>query len=63
MRSFPHHGGFKMADNSGGIGLMGVLIGAIIVIGVGFFFYRGMAGDTGGTNIKIEAPAVPVVPK
>ncbi len=52
-----------MADNSGGIGLAGVLIGAIIVIGVGFFFYRGMAGDTGGPDITIQAPAVPVTPK
>jgi hypothetical protein len=52
-----------MADNSGGIGLVGVLIGALIVIGVGFFFYRGMASDTAGPDIKIEAPAVPAAPK
>jgi hypothetical protein len=52
-----------MADNSGGIGLVGVLIGAIIVVGVGFFFYRGMATDSGGPDITIQAPAVPAAPK
>jgi hypothetical protein len=48
-----------MADNSGGIGLVGVLIGAVIVIGVAFFFFRGMGTDSAGPDINIEAPSVP----
>lgn len=49
-----------MADNSGGIGLMGVIIGAIIVIAVGFFVLRGMNGSgDSGPDINIEAPSTP----
>lgn len=49
-----------MADNSGGIGLMGVIIGAAIVIAVGFFVFRGMDGGGGsGPDINIEAPSAP----
>lgn len=51
-----------MADNSGGIGLVGVLIGAVIVIGVAFFFFRGMDGGDAGPDIKIEAPSAPMAP-
>jgi hypothetical protein len=51
-----------MADNSGGIGLVGVLIGAVIVIGVAFFFFRGMEGGDAGPDINIEAPSAPSVP-
>ena len=48
-----------MADrDSGGIGIVGVIIGAIIVIGVAFFFFRGTdGGDAGGPDVNIEAPA------
>ncbi len=49
-----------MAENSGGIGLAGVLIGAIIVIGVAFFVFRGMdSGDAGAPDVNIEAPSAP----
>jgi hypothetical protein len=51
-----------MADNSGGIGLVGVLIGAIIVIGVAFFFFRGMDGGDAGPSVTIEAPSAPAAP-
>jgi hypothetical protein len=52
-----------MADNSGGIGIAGVLIGAIIVIGVAFFIFRGMdGGDAGGPDVTIEAPSAPSAP-
>jgi hypothetical protein len=48
-----------MADNSGGVGLLGVLIGAALVVVVGFFVFRGMDGGDSGPNISIEAPSVP----
>jgi hypothetical protein len=51
-----------MADNSGGIGLVGVVIGAIIVIGVAFFFFRGMEGGDAGPDVTIEAPSAPAAP-
>ncbi len=36
-----------MADNSGGIGILGVVIGAVIVLGIGFFFLNGnFSGST-----------------
>jgi hypothetical protein len=49
-----------MADNSGGVGVLGVLVGAILVVlvGVGVLFATGHLGG-GGSNtaaIKIEAP-------
>lgn len=50
-----------MADNSGGIGLMGVIIGAVLVIAVAFFVFRGMDGGGGGDapDVNIEAPSAP----
>ena len=46
-----------MADNSGGIGLMGVLIGAllVLVIGVGALYATGNLGNKSST-VKIELP-------
>lgn len=48
-----------MADNSGGIGILGVVIGAAIVIALGFFLLNGNF-NTGGTksvNLNINPPA------
>jgi hypothetical protein len=50
-----------MADNSGGVGVLGVLVGAILVVmvGVGVLFATGQIGGGGGSNsatLKIEAP-------
>lgn len=49
-----------MADNSGGVGVLGVLVGALLVVlvGVGVLFATGKIGNSGsGTaSIKIEAP-------
>lgn len=46
-----------MADNSGGIGLMGVLVGALIVlvIGGGALYATGNLGNKTST-VKIELP-------
>jgi hypothetical protein len=50
----------NMADNSGGVGVLGVLVGAILVVmvGVGVLFATGHLGDRGSNTaaIKIEAP-------
>lgn len=49
-----------MANNSGGIGLVGVIIGAIIVIGVAFFLFRGMdGGGDSAPDVNIETPSTP----
>jgi hypothetical protein len=53
-----------MADNggSGGMGVLGVLVGALIVIVVGgaILFATGMIGGTGTrtTDVKIELPKI-----
>jgi hypothetical protein len=50
----------KMADNSsGGIGIMGVLIGALLVIAVGggLLYATGNLGNSSST-IKVELPKV-----
>ena len=46
-----------MADNSGGIGVMGVLVGALIVIavGAGLLFATGTIGSKSST-VKVELP-------
>ena len=50
-----------MADNGGGIGVMGVLVGAIIVIvvGAGLLYATGTIGPNAST-LKIELPKVTV---
>lgn len=51
-----------MADNSssGGMGLLGVIIGAAIVVGIAFFFMGGGIGTKPGTtNITVTAPSAP----
>ena len=51
-----------MADGgSGGIGLLGVIVGAVIVVGIGFFFLQGgMKGKApSGPSVTITAPAAP----
>jgi hypothetical protein len=56
-----------MADNgSGGVGVLGVLVGALIVVlvGGGIMFATGMIGsNSGSTNVKIEMPKAPELPK
>jgi hypothetical protein len=57
-----------MADNgSGGIGVLGVLVGALVVVLVagGILFATGHIGGGGGskTAVTIEAPKMPSAPK
>lgn len=50
-----------MADNSsGGIGVLGVLIGALIVIvvGGGILFATGTVGGSNTSTLKVELPKV-----
>lgn len=50
-----------MAENSGGIGVLGVLIGALIVVIVGgaLLFGTGMIGSgSKTTEVKVELPKV-----
>jgi hypothetical protein len=50
-----------MAENSGGIGVMGVLVGALIVgvVGTGLLFATGTIGSNTST-VKLELPKVTV---
>ena len=50
-----------MADGSGGTGLLGVIIGAIIVIGLGYFFLGDRIGIRAppDVNVKDVAPPTP----
>jgi hypothetical protein len=49
----------EMADNSGGIGLMGVLVGALIVVIIGgaLLFGTGHLGQN-TSSVKIELPKI-----
>lgn len=48
-----------MADNSGGVGLLGVIIGAAIVVALGFFLLNGNfnGGGTKSVNLTVTPPA------
>jgi hypothetical protein len=47
-------------NGSGGIGLLGVVIGALIVVALGYFFLANRATGPGtSTTVRIEAPKVP----
>ena len=48
-----------MADNSAGIGVMGVLVGALIVIVVGAgIFATGTIGGSKSTTVTLELPKI-----
>jgi len=48
-----------MADGSGGVGVLGVLVGALLVVmvGVGVLFATGNLGSNSST-VKIEVPKI-----
>ncbi|NLH80563.1 MAG: hypothetical protein GX458_06945 [Phyllobacteriaceae bacterium] len=47
-----------MSESSGGAtGLLGVLLGAFIVVGLGFFFLTG-GGHGDKVNVRVEPPAI-----
>jgi hypothetical protein len=50
----------EMADNSGGIGLAGVLIGAllVVVIGGGLLMMSGAFGKRDAPSVSIQLPKV-----
>jgi len=50
-----------MADGSGSgsTGILGVIIGAVLVIGIGFFFLNGGFGGGGKTiDVNVKTPSV-----
>ena len=48
-----------MADSSGGIGILGVIVGAAIVLILGFFLFNGMpGGNSKSVDVTIKPPAV-----
>lgn len=54
-----------MADNNGGgaTGILGVLIGALLVVGIGYFVFVGSGAKPGPTtSVTIEAPKAPAAP-
>ena len=49
-------------NNSGGVGILGVIVGAVLVIGIMYFVFGEQMGfrNTGPTTtIKVEAPKIP----
>jgi hypothetical protein len=48
-----------MADSSGGIGILGVIVGAAIVLVLGFLLLNGnFSGGTKSVDVNIKPPAV-----
>lgn len=45
-----------MADSSGGIGIIGVIVGVAIVLLVGFFLLNGNMGNSKSVDINIKPP-------
>ena len=51
--------------NDSGMGIIGVVIGAVLVIAVILFAFGdrlGLRGGGGNTTVKVEAPSAPKVP-
>ena len=53
-------GDFFMADNSGGMGLAGVLIGALLVVVIGgaLLMMTGVIGGQNTSRVSIELPKI-----
>jgi hypothetical protein len=49
-----------MADNSGGIGIAGVLIGALLVVVIGgaLLMMTGVIGNQNSSRVSIELPKI-----
>lgn len=48
----------QLADSSGGIGILGVIIGAVIVAALGYFLLSGtFTGGTKSVDVNIKPPA------
>ena len=45
-----------MADSSGGIGILGVIIGVALVLIVGFFIFNGNMGNSKSVDVNIKSP-------
>jgi hypothetical protein len=47
-----------MSESSGGIGILGVIVGAAIVVILGFFLFNGMPGSGNkSVDVTIKPPA------
>ena len=49
-------------NDSGGIGILGVIVGAILVLGIVYFAFGdrlGIRGPTSTTSVKVETPRAP----
>lgn len=40
--------------SSGGIGILGVIVGVVLVVGVGFFLLNGNFGNAGSKDLTIN---------
>lgn len=49
-------------NDSGGMGILGVIVGAVLVLGVIFFAFGENLGlrSSSNTTVKVEVPKVPV---
>ena len=54
-----------MADSSGSSAILGVIIGAIIVVAVAFYAFGGFGGGSKSTTVNVgsAAPSVPAAAK
>lgn len=48
-------------NDSGGIGILGVIVGAVLVLGILYFAFGERLGlrDAGTATVKVEAPRTP----
>ena len=50
-------------NDLGGIGIVGVIVGAVLVLGIMFFAFGdrlGLRSPSSNTTVKVEVPKVPV---
>ena len=53
-----------MAEGSGSTGILGVIVGVVLVLAVGFFLMNGnvFGGGSKGPSVTINTPSAPAAP-
>ena len=52
-----------MAESNGSSGILGVIVGVVLVLALGYFFLGERIGLRTSNDIKIETPSVTPTPK
>ena len=52
-----------MAESNGSSGILGVIVGVLLVLALGYFFLGEQIGLRSSSDVKIETPSITPTPK